>query len=72
MTALQFAIASGISLVVFVFTTIILQYRNLRSFEKDPFKSSVFKGMLPIMICGAMSSLSGLALLVSLLFHFFN
>jgi hypothetical protein len=72
MTALEVSICCGIAFVILSLLTIFLQIRKMQNFERQPFEDGVFKGILPIMFCGAFSMFSAIGGAIALLFHFFN
>lgn len=70
MTPLVIAAYCGAAFVVLSLLTAFLQVRKMQQFEKGPFTESVFKGMLPIMICGLLSTFSAIGGFIALCFHF--
>jgi len=77
MTPLTVAVYCGIAFVVFSILAVVGQVRKMQTFHKDAFSAldkgefgGVFKGMLPIVLCGLFATFSGIGGVIALLFHF--
>ena len=76
MDALGFTIAFAIGFVVFGLIAVLFQVRNMKNMEKHVMSfgenGSFMKGMMPMAICGMLSTGCLLGTVIALLVHLFG